>query len=165
MVRCTRSTFNEALKDSASALSKHDPVRPTDRRTLSAAAASANDRLEYWVPRMLSCLSTDRFGSGGAPAGTAGLPPASRPLPLTRSPWRASLDPGSLTGLGQGVAGRLGACPPGARAPTLACRGGGVEQVVDLAGEVALEAADDLEFGVAFGGLAGEVGLGAFVDA
>src|SRR3954452_4595226 len=40
----------------------------------------------------------------------------------------------------------------------------GVEQVVDLAGEVALEAADDLHFGMALGGLLRDVGLGARVQ-
>jgi Acyl-CoA dehydrogenase, N-terminal domain/Poly-beta-hydroxybutyrate polymerase (PhaC) N-terminus len=40
--------------------------------------------------------------------------------------------------------GRSGTCPPGAGAPTLDLRGGGVEQVVDLAGEMALEAAHGL---------------------
>src|SRR5712691_7396605 len=37
----------------------------------------------------------------------------------------------------------------------------GVERVVELAGDVALEAADDLAFGEAFGGAAGGVGAGA----
>ena len=40
-----------------------------------------------------------------------------------------------------------------------------VEQVEDLAGQVALQAADDLQFGVALGGLLGHVGLGSLVDA
>src|SRR3954452_24189580 len=40
----------------------------------------------------------------------------------------------------------------------------GVEQVVDLADEVALEAADDLHLGVAFGGLLCDVALGARVQ-
>ena len=40
-----------------------------------------------------------------------------------------------------------------------------VEEEVDLAGEIALEAADDLELGVALGGLLREVGLGFRVQA
>jgi len=42
--------------------------------------------------------------------------------------------------------------------------GAGVEEVVDLAGEIAFQAADGLEFGVAFGGLLRDVGLGSRVD-
>ena len=41
-VRWTRSTFSDALNDSASALSKHDPVRPTDWRIPSPSRAAAN---------------------------------------------------------------------------------------------------------------------------
>src|SRR5512132_597588 len=40
-----------------------------------------------------------------------------------------------------------------------------LEEVVDLAGHIALEAADDLEFGVALGDAAGDIVLGALVDA
>src|SRR6266540_3019545 len=40
-VRLTRSTFTAALKDSAWALSKHTPVRPTVRRILSSAVLFA----------------------------------------------------------------------------------------------------------------------------
>ena len=116
-VRWTRSTLSAALNDSAWALSKHDPVRPTERRMSSSAVARANASHVYWVPRMLSCLSTDRFGSGGAPAGTAGLPPASRPLPLTRSPWRASLDPGSPNRPGAGCCGQAGGLPARCESP------------------------------------------------
>jgi len=56
------------------------------------------------------------------------------------------------------VAGRRRACPPGAGATALGWRGAGVEQVVDLAGEVPLETADDLEFGVFR-----DVGLGLLI--
>lgn len=42
--------------------------------------------------------------------------------------------------------------------------GAGVEEVVDLAGEIAFQAADGLEFGVAFGGLLRDVGLGSRVE-
>jgi hypothetical protein len=35
---------------------------------------------------------------------------------------------------------------------------------IHLSGEVALEAADDLELGVAFGGLLGDVVLGSLID-
>jgi hypothetical protein len=61
------------------------------------------------------------------------------------------------------VAGRRRACPPGAGATALGWRGAGVEQVVDLAGEVPLETADDLEFGVAFDGSFRDVGLGLLI--
>src|SRR6266550_8423655 len=40
-----------------------------------------------------------------------------------------------------------------------------LEQVVDLAGDVALEAADDLELGMALGGAPSDVVLGGLVDA
>src|SRR6185437_1459266 len=46
-VRLTRSTFSAALNDSACALSKHDPVRPTERRMSSSAAARANASQVY----------------------------------------------------------------------------------------------------------------------
>jgi len=41
----------------------------------------------------------------------------------------------------------------------------GLESVVDFAGDVAFEAADDLGFGQPFGGASGGVGLGAGVVA
>src|SRR5271167_2003308 len=41
----------------------------------------------------------------------------------------------------------------------------GVEQEIDFTGEIALEASDGLEFGVALGGLLGYVGLGFRVQA
>ena len=41
-VRCTRSTFTAALNDSASALSKQIPVRPTDWRIPRPASTPAN---------------------------------------------------------------------------------------------------------------------------
>src|SRR5215213_8996925 len=44
-------------------------------------------------------------------------------------------------------------------------RRGFAHEVVDLAGEVALDAADGLELGVALGGLAGDIGLGLGVNA
>src|SRR5215216_1037744 len=44
-------------------------------------------------------------------------------------------------------------------------RRGFAHEVVDLAGEIALDAADGLELGVALGGLAGDIGLGLGVDA
>src|SRR5664279_2627166 len=50
-VRLTRSTFTAALNDSACALSKHTPVRPTERRIPSSAVLLANACEVYWVPR------------------------------------------------------------------------------------------------------------------
>jgi hypothetical protein len=41
-VRWTRSTFTAALNDSARALSKHDPVRPTDWRIPSPSRTAPN---------------------------------------------------------------------------------------------------------------------------
>src|SRR5664280_2479970 len=49
-VRLTRSTFTAALNDSACALSKHTPVRPTERRIPSSAVLLANACEVYWVP-------------------------------------------------------------------------------------------------------------------
>lgn len=47
------SFFSVAKNDSATALSWHDPVRPTDSLTPWAAAHSATRRLVYWAPRSL----------------------------------------------------------------------------------------------------------------
>src|SRR5660398_201963 len=47
-VRLTRSTFTAASNDSACALSKHTPVRPTERRIPSAAVLLANACEVYW---------------------------------------------------------------------------------------------------------------------
>jgi hypothetical protein len=41
-VRWTRSTFTAALNDSVRALSKHDPVRPTDWQIPSPSRTAAN---------------------------------------------------------------------------------------------------------------------------
>ena len=41
-VRCTLSTLTVALNDSARALSKHDPVRPTDCRIPTPPRTAAN---------------------------------------------------------------------------------------------------------------------------
>src|SRR5664280_2575355 len=50
-VRLTRASFTAALNDSACALSKHTPVRPTERRIPSSAVLLANACEVYWVPR------------------------------------------------------------------------------------------------------------------
>lgn len=51
MVRLTHSTFSVALKDPVCALSKHTPVRPTDRRIPRLLVAPTNATEVYWVPR------------------------------------------------------------------------------------------------------------------
>src|SRR5664280_1695669 len=45
------SQMDSPLNDSACALSKHTPVRPTERRIPSSAVLLANACEVYWVPR------------------------------------------------------------------------------------------------------------------
>jgi hypothetical protein len=53
---------------------------------------------------------------------------------------------------------------PSVRSGGAVCCAAAGRRVVDLAGQEPLQPADDLEFGVALGGLFGGVGLGAFID-
>jgi hypothetical protein len=46
------------------ALSKESPAEPSDPRIPASANRLLNAKLVYWLPRMLSCLSSDRFGWG-----------------------------------------------------------------------------------------------------
>ena len=60
-MRLTRSTFTAALNDSACALSKHTPVRPTERRIPSAAVLLAN-ACEVYCETLNAGSSSDVLG-------------------------------------------------------------------------------------------------------
>src|SRR5690348_6313029 len=155
-------------QDPVTALPGAEPGLPVDWAIPSRSHACRKPRAVYPLPWMLSCLSRCLemvIGGSSADDGMPVLgavkvvPPAggsTLTAPALRRIGRRWRNRG-----GRGLLTRRAASGCGLAA--LARRG--VEQVVDLAGYVAFEAADDLAHGAAFGGLLGDVGLGAGIDA
>src|SRR5664280_333089 len=93
------------------------------------------------------------------------LPRATAPMIARPSSRACRRDRGALSARSYGVMLLCSSSPGRKIVRAVPTGGGGVELVVDLAGEVALEAAQDLLGGLAFGEPALHVGLGRLVVA